>query len=181
MEKSLHAYPGKKGLEIAISPRDLRVKAKCHILEKQSTSGFSEVPVIEYPDTFAVTNGMIQYDQPWCVEFKWGVYGPLACLLKGGYWKCEILFEQMGGGETRLTLDSSTLDLGVPGQEYESLINVQARSLRPGVYRVVCCLQYCFENGKPGPIAGFEDKGLIKIFEDKRIYANTSASNGSLG
>ncbi len=178
MKGKHHYHKGDRGLEIAINPDDLRVIGKCRIFEQQSTSGFEEVPEIEYPSTFAPTNKMIQYDQSWFVEFKWRVFGPLACLLDCGYWKTQVLFEWMGGGETNFKPEVITQDLGRPGQEYTARLQINPRSLRPGVYRVICCLQYCFQNGKPGPIAGFEDKGLIKIYEDKRVVGSYTTGNG---
>lgn len=167
----------KGGFEIAINPDDLKVKAKCRIFEQQSTAGFEEVPEIEYPDTYASTNNMIQYDQHWFVEFKWRVFGPLACLLDCGQWKSKVIFEYMGGGETNFSPETTTQDLGIPGQTYTARIPIQPRALRPGVYRVICCLQWYFDNGKPGPIAGFHDEGMIKIYEDKRVRAH-GATNG---
>lgn len=160
-------YPASRGFEIAISPDDLAIKGHCHILEKQSTSGFQEYPQIEYPDHYVKSNQIIQTDQFWCLEFKWTVFGPLACLLDSGYWKANAFFEFIGGGETSFSPEAIVNDRGVPGQHYESRLEIRPGELEPGTYRVVCCLQYHFKNGRPGPIVGFDDKGIVKIYEDK--------------
>ena len=157
-----------RGFEVAISSDDLALKGYCRILEKQSTSGFEEVPQIEYPDRYAQSNKIIQYDQYWCLEFNWVVYGPLACLLDCGYWKSIVYFEWMGGKETHFSPHAITQDLGKPGHKYTSLVNIKPGDLKPGVYRIVCCLQWCFKDGSPGPIVGFDDKGLVKIYKDKK-------------
>lgn len=166
------------GLELAISSEDLRAKAFCKILEKHSTAGFEEVPQIVAPRESVKTNRMIQYDQHWSVKFWLWVAGPLACLLDCGYWQFKVVFELMGEGETSFSPETIVQDIGKPGHKYQSEVNIAPGSLRPGVYRVICCLQYYFKDGRPGPIAGFEDKGLVKIFEDKRTFATPPPSNG---
>ncbi len=168
-----------RGLEAAINPNDLRIKGSCKIYEQASTGGFDEVPSIEYPDTFAATNKMIQTDQSWFVEFKWKVFGPLACLLDGGKWKTKVILEWMGGSETNLSPEATVQDVGYPGHEYVTRLQVQPYALQPGVYRVTCCLQYYLQNGSPGPIAAFHDQGLIKIYQNKRVrtHANGAATN----
>ena len=156
------------GWEVAVHPNDLTISSQCELLEKDSTTGAEEVPYLQRPNLQVKTNRLIQYDQFWTVGFSWIVNGPLACLLEGGYWKCEVLFEHMGGGESYYQPEVIVDDLGRSGYQYNSEIEVKPKSLRPGVYRVICCLQYCLKNGSPGPFCGFEDKGLIKIYEDKR-------------
>lgn len=168
-----------KGIEIALSPHDLSIEAYCQIYEKKSTTGFREKPLITPPQTNALTNRMIQFDQPWCVEFFWKINGPLACLLDCGYWKCHLLFEKIGGGEVNYQPEVMVQDLGIPGQEYTAVVNIPPHTLPKGVYHVICCLQFCFKDGQPGPIAGFEDKGLIKIYVDKQVPKPVVAENGS--
>ena len=163
------------GFEIAISRKDLRIKGKCRIYEKRSTAGFKESPRIKYPKNYAKTNGLIQYDQPWLVAFKWKVSGPLACLLDCGYWKNQVIFELMGGGETHFKPEVVTQDIGQPGHVYRAAIHIKAGALKPGVYRVICCTQFCLKDGSPGPIAGFKDKGLIKIYKDKKVVYRPQA------
>ncbi|MCG8329422.1 MAG: hypothetical protein MI974_17130 [Chitinophagales bacterium] len=177
MENSIFQNPT-GGIEIAISPSDLKIEASCQIFEKQSTAGSEEVPQIIPPQSHSLTNRMIQSDQNWCVHFNWKVYGPLACLLDCGYWKTKVYFELMGGGETHFSPEETIQDVGQSGHLYQSAVQIAPYSLKPGVYRVVCCLQYCFANGKPGPIAGFNDKGLIKIYEDQCAYKEAPNSNG---
>lgn len=160
-------YQGEKGFEAATDPNDLFVKGSCWILEGQSTAGFEEEPNIPPTATYGSSNKMIQLDQSFALSFKWTVYGKLACLLDCGYWKCQVFFEQMGGGETAFNPEENVQDVGHPGHSYEALVKVQPGALQPGVYRVICCLQYHLKDGSPGPIAAFEDRGLIKIYQDK--------------
>ncbi len=166
------------GFEIAISNRDLFVRAHCHILEKRSTDHFEEVPDIPWPRQYGPTNQVIQDDQSFAIMFNWTVYGPLACLLDCGYWKCTVMFEQMGGHETHFEPYEIVPDRGIDGHRYTGMVEVRHHSLRPGVYRVITCLQWCFKNGNPGPITGFHDKGMLKIYADKanrrEVYADTS-------
>ena len=178
MKANYHSQRRDHGLEIAMSPNDLRIKGTCKIIEKNSTSGFEEVPEMQYPAIYTNTNRMIQYDQFWDIIFNWRVDGLFACLLDCGYWKCNVLFEQMGGGETRFNPEAITQDLGRPGHEYRTQVEIPPHSLRPGVYRVICCLQYYFKNGNPGPIAGFHDLGLVKVFHDKKEYQKVTVNNG---
>ncbi len=169
MKGRLNSFRENGGIEIAINPNDLRVSGSARILEGQSNAGFEEVPYIPFPARHGSTNKMVQSDQAWAVEVNWAVNGLFACLLDCGYWNCKLYFEQMGGGETNYSPETMTQDLGRPGQQYKGLINIPPYSLKTGVYRVIVCLQYYFENGTPGPISGFEDVGLVKIFEEKRV------------
>ena len=163
-----HNYKGGGAWEVAINPNDLRITGSCQIFERDSTSGFEEVPYIQSPNAQVRTNRIIQTDQEVAVRFNWQIFGSLACLLDCGYWYCSVLFELMGGGETSFKPDAITQDVGKPGHLYDSTILIKPNSLKPGVYRVICCVQYCFEDGSPGPICGFDDKGLIKVYQDKR-------------
>ena len=60
-------------------------------------------------------------------------------------------------------------------------MNIPAGRLKPGIYQVLCCMQYCLRDGRPGPIVGFEEKGFIKIYEDKRPQSVYPATNGLSG
>lgn len=146
---------------MAISPNDLTIEANCQIFERRlpiSRKGQS------YKQTSRIlTNRMIWENQFWSLEFTWIVNGPLACLLQNGYWKAQILFEQMGRNEINFNPEKIVLDEGIPGYEYTTLLNIPPYTLPEGIYQVVCCLEYQFKQGAPSPIVGFEDKGLIKI------------------
>ena len=164
-----HSHKEDGAWEVAINPNDLRINGSSRIFERDSTTGAEEVPHLQSPNSQVNTNRLIQFDQAWAVQFNWTVSGSLACLLDCGYWNCSVIFEYMGGGETSFKPEAITQDLGTPGQLYNSTIEIKPKSLKPGVYRVICCVQYCYEDGNPGPICGFDDKGLIKIYEDKRV------------
>lgn len=167
-----------KGLEIAINPNDLRIRSRCQILENRTASEVEATFQTQPSNTRLLTNRVIHHNQSWSLEFTWRVYGAFARLLSCGYWKCKVYFELMGGGETNYSPEVVVQDLGRSGQTYRSRIEIQPRSLKPGVYRVVCCLQYCFEDNSPGPIAGFNDKGLVKIYESPMAYEPYPSENG---
>ena len=177
LNKNNNGHSHYSGFEIAINPQDIKINGYCRVLEKQSTSGFQEVSQVEDPDGFVASNCIIQYDQHWCVEFIWKVSGPLACLLECGQWKPKLYFEAIGGHETHFSPEAVVEDLGISGHEYKVRIPIKPYTLKPYPYKLVCCLQYCFKNGSPGPIVGFEDKGIIKIFEDKRAKKYHTAGN----
>lgn len=159
----------KSKFEIAISEDDLAIRGNFTILEGKSTTGFSEVPNVVPQDIYTKSNSLIQHDQAWCVEANWKVTGPLACLLDCGYWKCEVHFEAIGGGETQLKPQKTISNQGAPGYRYTEKIQIPAYALKPGMYRVVSCLQYYTNKDIPGPIVGFKDLGLIKIYVDKTV------------
>lgn len=152
--------------ELAISPDHLRVYGYSRIFEGQSTDDFNEIPDIPANVKKGRTNYIIQDDQSFCVQFNWRILGIFANFLGGGSWKCDVLFEQMGGGETFLNPSGTAKDLGKPGQSYRVDVNVAPQQLKPGVYRVVTRIQYYFANGQPGPLVSFEDEGIIQIYKD---------------
>ena len=176
MENNLNQNHYDRGIEIALGANDLSIRAKSRILEGRSTTGFPEKPGILPTQRATITNRMVQVDQAWLVEMSWQVFGPLACLLSCGFWECKLIFEQMGAGETSFSPRATVQDIGQAGHTYQTAINIAPGSLKPGVYKVICCLQFHFENGTPGPIAGFEDKGFINVFEDKRVYTPYAAA-----
>lgn len=175
--KTLNGNQKDSGLEITIRPNDLKVICESLILEGKSTAGADEVPYISYPYSHGPSNNMIQYDQHWAVRFNWTVLGRFACLLNCGKWKCEIVFEQMGERETGFKPVVFTPDEGQPGHRYQALIEIPPCTLKPGLYQIIACFEYCLEDGRTGFISGFEDKGLIKIFEDKRTIKPNSPKN----
>ena len=185
--------------EIAISKEDLVVMGGCEILEKKTKNGYGygygkdgypQYPQYpQYPDTgngypppypeggyveeFVRSNGILRCDQEWRVDFNWRVSGPLTRLLECGFWKSIVYFESMGGNETDFRLEETTEDEGEPDREYRREINVKPFSLKPGAYRLVASLQYHFENGAAGPIVGFEDVGIINMYDYKKSGITT--------
>lgn len=166
-------------MEIVLNPNDLRVPVKYRIYEQDSTAGFEEVPEVNKPNSRTVTNGMIPVDQPWGIQLRWRTLGIFACFLAGGYWKAKLIFEQMGGGETNFSPETTIPDLGNSGKVYTTDLHIRPGDLHPGVYRVVICLQYCFNSGNPGPIAGFFDASMIKVYQDYKVEPEVApAANG---
>ncbi len=179
MNTNVQASQGTGAMEIALSPNDLRVPVKWRLYEQGSTAGFEEIPTVNSPNGRTVTNSMIQADQPWGVQLRWRTLGLFACFLHGGLWKAKLIFEKMGGGETSFNVETSTPDEGNSGLVYKTDLQVRPGQLQPGVYRVVICLQYCFGSGSPGPIAGFFDGGMIKVYNDHKAEREVApAVNG---
>lgn len=152
--------------ELAISPNSLKVTGSCTIQEGQSTDHFEEVPEIPAGKAYGPTNYIIQDDQPFNIRFDWEIKGIFAHFLGGGDWKCDVLFEQMGGDEVNYNPSNSTPDLGTPNTKYVVNVKVPQQQLKPGVYRVIARLQYYFSTGRPGPLVAFEDKNVIQIYKD---------------
>lgn len=153
-------------LEIAVNPTSLTIRANARILEGQSTQDFEESPNIPLPQQYGGTNRIIQNDQPFKVRFNWRTAGPFVGFLSGGKWKCDVLFESMGGSESAFNPSNIKSDAGVNGANYQLDINVPAFSLPVGLYRVVARMQWYFANGKPGPLVAFDDLGMIQIYNE---------------
>ena len=179
MNANVQARRGTGRIEIALNPNDLLVPVIWRIFEQDSTAGFEEVPEVNNPNGRTVTNGMIQADQPWGVQLRWRTQGIFACFLAGGLWKAQLMFEKMGVGETNFTVETTTPDLGSAATVYNTDLQIRPGQLAPGVYRVVICLQYYFNTGNPGPIAGYIDGGMIKVYQDhKTERAVAPTANG---
>ncbi len=152
--------------EIALRPNDLCIKGKVDIFERASTSDYEEVPDIAPPPNEGPSNMIIQYDQPWFARFYWSVKGPLTRLLKGGNWKCDLLFEAMGEPETKLNPHVMVPAEGKP-YDYTADVDVRNGQLQDGVYRVVARLQYYDGDDRPMPIVGFEDSHVVQVYHEK--------------
>ena len=150
--------------EIAINPTNLKVTGHAHILEGDSTADFDRVPV-GTPGNLVTSNYSIQRDQDIIVRFHWQTSGIFTAFLGGGKWTCDVLLEQMGGGETTVNPKSVVGDTGT-ANFYELDVKINKNSLDSGVYRVVARLRWGFASGKPGPIVGFNDLGFINVYED---------------
>lgn len=153
--------------EIAISSDDLRMKSYWIIRERQSTAGFEEVSQVRAPNGSVASNRIHQHDQSFYFENNLEVSGPLTCLLQGGYWKINVYLEPIGGGETPDIPAVMIQYLGKSNHRYQTQITIKPYSLKPGIYRVVGCVQYYLKKDQPGPIVGFQDLDLMKIYEDK--------------
>ena len=153
--------------EIALPPTALNINGWVNILERESTKGHEEFPDITPPPDEGLSNMIIQTDQPFFARFQWRVTGLLTRMLGGGSWKCDLLFEAMGVAETGLNPFRTVADVGVSGHWYKADVDVPAFALNPGVYRVIARLQYYDSNGKPGPIAGFDEAHVVQIYKDE--------------
>ncbi len=151
--------------EVAISPSTLSVRGNATLLEGQSTADFNEVPAIIPPATKGPSNSIIQRDQSICVRFRWQTRGIFTAFLGGGTWKCDVLFEKMGGGEFGFNPMNAVAAVGAPNN-YVLDVNIPPTTLPSGVYRVVARLRWNFASGAPGPIVAFHDLDLIEVYED---------------
>lgn len=147
-----------KEFEIPVIPLLLNVSPTVQITESPAGPGGPFDPT--------TTNRVIQEDQSFTAKFKWKTDGALSKLLVGGKWKCDILFERMGGNEEGFNPSATVNDLGVVGQEYNVRVNVPGNTLNAGVYNVVVRIQYIFHDGDFSPFAGFEHIGMINIIKE---------------
>jgi len=148
--------------EFALPPNGLAINATCQIIEQASTAGFPAVP----NTTPAPTNRFIQTDQDWLIRFEWTETGLFVPFLGGGDWLCEVYFEEMGSGETNFNPSEVVPDPGIPCNPLSVDVQVNTDDLDPGLYRVICSMQWRFNNGTNGPIVLFGDHGIIKIYQE---------------
>ncbi|MBK7871992.1 MAG: hypothetical protein IPJ74_15620 [Saprospiraceae bacterium] len=113
------------------------------------------------------SNMIIQTDQPWKVKCHWHVKGSL-CLIIYGKWECNVYLEEMGAGEYKGSPFTTTIPfVNELEHAYESVVNIPANAIPPGVYRVTLSLQLLNLSPKnaPLPVAAFSDIGLLKVYE----------------
>ncbi len=152
--------------EIALHPSDLKVHGHTILLEGQSTEGTEEIPKLPDSDDYGPTNRLIQRDQFFHVFLKFTVKGRLAKLLCDGTWRSRVVFEAMGMPEEPTIVTDSTIDLGIDGHTYTLHMQIPPNTLGSGVHRVVSELQYHLKDGTTMPIVAFDDKYLIRIYDD---------------
>jgi hypothetical protein len=135
-----------------------------------AVNGQLEAIVVD-PVGDAPTN-VIRRSDPFRVDCRWFVDGPLAPAL-GGNWRVELLAEGQGPAieievpaPSLIPLDGRT---GPPG--YATSFNIPANSVnllgRPqAVLDLTVALTYIDVAGNPGPIAAFVDLDKVMVFQD---------------
>ncbi len=110
------------------------------------------------------SNSIIQTDQEITFNFKWGCAGILVQSLCGT-WNVQVYLEQMG--ENEFGLPGARVDIPfepVSGHQYDVNIVVRPNVIPAGLYRAVAAITLVSEHGKPLPVAGFADFGLLQFY-----------------
>lgn len=117
---------------------------------------------------------IIRADDHWAVQFNWSLKGQLASCICGT-WCLRVHLESIGSGpELSLFADK---DIEVPldpcgDGNYSYAFRVPAGTVSGEgcgpTYKVVATLTYRTPCGRPGPIAGFVDLGLVQFYEDRK-------------
>lgn len=150
-----------------VSGLNVNVNAHCHIREFDSPTNAPEVPTAPVPPGTIWSNRMIQADQPFQILFHWNQGGSGVWAIGAGIWRFEIFLELMGPGEAPVPkgyFTTTQAGNSSPGF-YAQKIDVPANTVVPGVYRVVCSMQLVV-GGVPKALAGFDDLGLIRIYDE---------------
>ena len=150
-----------------VSGLNVNVNAHCHLREFDSPTNAPEVPTAPPPPGTIWSNKMIQKDQAFQILFHWTQNGPGVFAIGAGDWLLEVFLEKMGPGEAPVPkgyFKVSIPGVGNPGF-YAKEINVPAGTVDPGIYRVVCSMQLVVGN-VPKALAGFDDLGLIRVYDE---------------
>ena len=142
--------------EKVINPALLNVTGNAHLHEGPSTSGLPSAPPVN----------IIQTDQALRIHFVWRQNAPIARIIDG-VWKYRVYFEKMGAGEVPSDFpSSSTPFIQAVNASYSQVITVPANTLKPGVYKLVATLMLCGKGGAPTPIAGYDELGILEVYND---------------
>ncbi len=110
------------------------------------------------------SNSIIQTDQEITFNFKWGCAGILVQSLCGN-WNVQVYLEKMGSDE--YDLPNAVVHIPfvpVSGHSYDVNIVVRPNVIPSGLYRAVAAITLVSEHGKPLPVAGFADFGLLQFY-----------------
>lgn len=110
------------------------------------------------------TNRFIQTDQSSTIKLGWTVQGGLA-LLMSGTWKCKVILEKMGGGESANEFSANTPFVSALSHDYKVAINIPANSVEEGVYRLLAVVNLVGPSGANAPVVAFADLGLIQFYK----------------
>jgi len=124
-------------------------------------------------DSGGSPTSIIQADDDWSIQFKWTQRGALTQFMSNSNeWHLQVLLEEMGQGELDLN-DAGTATVAFVNQdphEYEASISIPGGSVGPGVYRIVVCLTFTAQGGRPAAeIAAFAEFGLVKFYQAARV------------
>lgn len=114
----------------------------------------------------------IKASQKWGIDTEWQLCGYLATLLPGN-WKLELLLEKMGpgaeiigppGGMFVAIADGTPCPTAPDCICWAKKVEVLPGQVAPGTYHVVLSLTWKPSAGTEGPIVGFSDMGLVRIY-----------------
>jgi len=109
------------------------------------------------------SSSIIRTSEGWQVAVNWTTTGPLNNLMCG-QWKISVLLEQMGGGEFVLGGGNVTEPFVSAPHVYNKTISFAAGSVPPGLYRASVIITMAGPLNVPGPVAGFEDLGMVQFY-----------------
>ena len=149
-------------LEFSMPYIDIQ-NADVKLMELASTAGAPESPVAP-----AISNKLIQTDQPFKVVFEWDqVDGSM--WLAGGTWHFDIYLEQMGPEEAGTSPSGGHITGSEPAEDTNGhktfTKSVNPGEVVPGLYRVTVCQQY-YVGTTPLALAMFGDIGLVRFYEE---------------
>jgi hypothetical protein len=132
-------------------------------------SGRIEADVYD-PNGVAPTN-IIQIDDDWLVRIKWALEGTLKSMVCGT-WCLHVDLESIGKGP-ELSLPDDSYEIEVPLNpcgdgyySYDFLVKkgvVTARHCSTP-YKLVTTITYKNACGRPGPMAGFVEGGILQFY-----------------
>jgi hypothetical protein len=121
------------------------------------------------------TSTNIRTDQDWQVVVAWYLQGTLLnwpAFTFEGEWVVSGRLESMGTGtehnlpEVRVSVDNYSSP-NPERRDYTATISVPhagPNAPQADVYKVVAVITYKYPNGNPGPIAGFDEAGMLQIY-----------------
>lgn len=107
---------------------------------------------------------IVRTSESWFVKFDWTTTGPLNYIMCGK-WHLKVLLEEMGVGEYDLKNKEAEVSLESKPNSYTETLTFPPHSVPPGLFRVTVIITMNGPGGAPGPIAGFEDLGLVQFYD----------------
>jgi hypothetical protein len=109
-------------------------------------------------------SNIVRTSESWFVKFDWTTIGPLNYIMCGN-WHLKVLLEEMGVGEFDLQDKEAVVHFVSAPHTYTQTLTFPPHSVRAGLYRVTVIITMTGPGGAPGPIAGFEDLGLVQFYD----------------
>lgn len=149
-------------------------EAKFKVLAEGYHQGKTEVEVktgLNFIDLYAgvfegdlPTNGIINIANPWDLRVSWRLTGPLREMICG-MWCVALHLESIGEGK-EFTLHAEEFEFNCNHRCYS--VCIPGGGIEPSdcttPYKVVCTVAYKSMCGKPGPIVGVCNLGLVQFY-----------------